>query len=283
MSPEELRDLADDIVANGLIEPITLTPDGLLLEGRNRAIACAMVGVEPRTVRHAGDPWLYSISKKARRRHMTIDQIAYVVAGLATRGLGSSPGRQGGGSRDGASFEAPSIAEAAAAAGVPKTAVESAKVVRDRGTEEEKAAVRSGKAKLRKTADTVRSRARPKAEGDPIDGVARALLAKFSGADAGWRTRADMARGVGCARSAMGGALDRLGSEIVKRRVGPHDDEYLIGEHSSGPDAGAASAAYQRAELGSLKTENERLRKEVARLTAENEQLRNELAEARRL
>ena len=55
MHPGELRELAADIKANGLHEPLTLTPDGLLLDGRNRMLACEMAGVEPATVVYAGD------------------------------------------------------------------------------------------------------------------------------------------------------------------------------------------------------------------------------------
>jgi hypothetical protein len=138
MSPAELRDLADGIAANGQHEPIALTPDGRLLEGRNRWLACAMAGVEPKTFVYDGDPWLYPISKNARRRHMTVDQIAMVVAELATRSRGerdreSNPSNEG--------FSRPTVAEVAKAASIPKTAVESAKVVRERGSEEQKAAV----------------------------------------------------------------------------------------------------------------------------------------------
>jgi hypothetical protein len=50
LKTEELRELADDIVANGLRDPVTLTPDGVLLDGRNRPSACGMVGVEPSTI-----------------------------------------------------------------------------------------------------------------------------------------------------------------------------------------------------------------------------------------
>jgi hypothetical protein len=39
MSQSDLRALADDIAAHGLHDPITLTPDGFLLDGRNRALA----------------------------------------------------------------------------------------------------------------------------------------------------------------------------------------------------------------------------------------------------
>ena len=71
MKPEELRELADDITANGLRDPVTLTPDGLLLDGRNRALACEMADVEPATTIFDGVPWLFSLSRNKHRRHMT--------------------------------------------------------------------------------------------------------------------------------------------------------------------------------------------------------------------
>jgi hypothetical protein len=99
---------------------------------------------------------------------------------------------------------------------------------------------------------------------------ARQLEDQFSGADAGWRTRKNMAKSLRCAPSAVAEALDRMGPEVAKRRVGALDDEYLIGEPASSPiGAASASAAYQRAEASSLKAENASLRKDVERLEAE--------------
>lgn len=49
MSAERLQALADDILENGLREPIILTPDGsTIIDGRDRLRACGVVGVEPR-------------------------------------------------------------------------------------------------------------------------------------------------------------------------------------------------------------------------------------------
>jgi hypothetical protein len=39
-----------------------LTPDGLSLDGRNRALACEMAGVEVATTSFNGHPWLFSPS-----------------------------------------------------------------------------------------------------------------------------------------------------------------------------------------------------------------------------
>ena len=161
MPPEALHELANDIAANGLHEPLTLTPDGRLLDGRNRALACEIAGVEPQTVVYDGDPALFSLSKNARRRHMSRDQIALVAARLATRGVGNPSFTIGSNEPIGPARQEPSNAEVAAAAGVPETSIKSAKTVLNDGAPEEIEAVKSGKAKLRPTADAIRARNKP--------------------------------------------------------------------------------------------------------------------------
>ena len=48
MLPEpELAELAESIRANGLRNPIVLTPDGLILDGRNRAAASSGQSSQP--------------------------------------------------------------------------------------------------------------------------------------------------------------------------------------------------------------------------------------------
>ena len=48
MLPEsELIELAESIAANGLRSAVVVTPDGLILDGRNRAAACKRAGVAP--------------------------------------------------------------------------------------------------------------------------------------------------------------------------------------------------------------------------------------------
>jgi hypothetical protein len=121
-----------------------------------------MAGIEPMTVTYDGNPELFSLSKNKHRRHMTVDQIAMVTVKLAKMTHG--------GDRRSENFktsnEGLKMAEAAAAAGVPKTAVESAKIVLKEGMPEEIKAVESGEALLRKTADQIRARKRATAEPD---------------------------------------------------------------------------------------------------------------------
>lgn len=83
MSDQELAELATDIRAHGLLEPIVLL-DGLVLDGRNRHRACELAGVEARTVEWdgSGDPAVWVISKNLRRRHLSTSQRAMVAGKL---------------------------------------------------------------------------------------------------------------------------------------------------------------------------------------------------------
>jgi hypothetical protein len=81
MTDEELADLAADIQANGLIHPIVVDKDGFLIDGRNRARACEIAGIEPATVLFEGDdPRAYVIAANIARRHMSKGQQAMAVA-----------------------------------------------------------------------------------------------------------------------------------------------------------------------------------------------------------
>ena len=46
-STDEMIDLADDITERGQLFPVTVTADGVLLDGRNRLAACGAAKVEP--------------------------------------------------------------------------------------------------------------------------------------------------------------------------------------------------------------------------------------------
>jgi hypothetical protein len=81
MTDEELANVAADIKANGLLHPIVVDKDGVLLDGRNRDRACEIAGIEPATVLFEGDdPRGYIIANNISRRHLTKGQQAMAVA-----------------------------------------------------------------------------------------------------------------------------------------------------------------------------------------------------------
>lgn len=72
LSEPELAELAESIKANGQRNPIVLTPDGLILDGRNRYAACQIVGVDPLCETYDGDDLAeYVIDCNSSRRHMS--------------------------------------------------------------------------------------------------------------------------------------------------------------------------------------------------------------------
>lgn len=82
MPEDELRALADDIAEHGQREPVVLL-DGLLLDGRNRARACAIAGLKPKTraldAKSCPSPTAYVLSVNEKRRHLTAAQRAVVA------------------------------------------------------------------------------------------------------------------------------------------------------------------------------------------------------------
>jgi len=102
-------ELREDIRDNGLRQPITLFA-GKILDGRNRAKACAELKIEPRFEYYDGpDPLGYVISLNLRRRHLNESQRGMVRARV--EGL-----RPQGGDRRSEGFKSPN--------GALKTAVE---------------------------------------------------------------------------------------------------------------------------------------------------------------
>ena len=83
LGQEELRELADDIRANGLQNPIVLL-DGKILDGRNRHAACKIAKVKPRFEEWTGrsSPVEWVISQNLMRRHLTASQRAVVAIDL---------------------------------------------------------------------------------------------------------------------------------------------------------------------------------------------------------
>jgi hypothetical protein len=82
MSESEFAGLVSDIKANGLTHPI-ITYLGMVLDGRNRLVACQQAGVEPRYSEFAGtdaDALSFVVSSNLHRRHLTSGQLAASAA-----------------------------------------------------------------------------------------------------------------------------------------------------------------------------------------------------------
>lgn len=83
-SAEDFDRLCEDMREKGQVKYITLTRDGKLLDGRSRLLACAKLGLEPKTtvLRNGITPLQYSISVNVARRQLTAGQKAAVAAEL---------------------------------------------------------------------------------------------------------------------------------------------------------------------------------------------------------
>lgn len=80
---DELEELRVDIEKNGLLDPV-IEFEEKILDGRNRATACMMLGIKPKTVPYTGnDPLGFVLSKNLTRRHLTESQRAAVAAEIA--------------------------------------------------------------------------------------------------------------------------------------------------------------------------------------------------------
>lgn len=94
LSEEELADLAADIKANGLLQPL-IVKDGVLIDGRNRREACQRAGVTPRVEELNGtDPVAYILATNVNRRHLTKGQRAMAVAKLYPEAEKTAPGKK---------------------------------------------------------------------------------------------------------------------------------------------------------------------------------------------
>jgi hypothetical protein len=105
MSETELQELADDVVKNGMVEPIVIwrkDGDSCLIDGRNRLDALALaglLGVDDKGSLYnvkssigsifcrvkggaGGDPYALAISLNAHRRHLTAEQKRDLIATL---------------------------------------------------------------------------------------------------------------------------------------------------------------------------------------------------------
>jgi ParB-like chromosome segregation protein Spo0J len=148
MSEAELDDLAASIAKEGQRLPIVFTSDGLLLDGRNRWIACDRAGVPQwTTIVQTDDPDALAWDLNNHRRHASEGERALAAARRANlpRGVKKAD----------ASNEA-SQADVAAQFGVSRSAVQRARTVLDHGTPEIVKAVTSGDLAVSLAAKAVR-------------------------------------------------------------------------------------------------------------------------------
>lgn len=81
MTDEEFRDLVEDIRTHGLLEPVWVDRDGLLIDGRHRVRACEELGIDCASRIYDGDdPIAFVVSLNLHRRHLTKGQLALSAA-----------------------------------------------------------------------------------------------------------------------------------------------------------------------------------------------------------
>jgi ParB-like chromosome segregation protein Spo0J len=144
LESDDLESLAEDIKQNGLHNDIVLF-EGKILDGRNRYIACELVGADPKFSEYNGNsPLAYVISLNLKRRHLDETQRAMVAARIAKLPVGSNQHAQ---------KCAPSQSEAANMLDVSRRSVQSAKKVQEQGVDELIDAVDQGLVAVSKAAD----------------------------------------------------------------------------------------------------------------------------------
>lgn len=148
LSDEEIESLADDIRANGLHEPIVVDSDDRIIDGRNRAAACKIAGVNPAIVAKDMDDretLAFVVSHNLKRRHLSESQRADVAAKMANIKVGDNQHKRGSANRPTHKDE-PVISQhhAAAMLNVSERSVRRAAKVHAKGSDELKAAVASG-------------------------------------------------------------------------------------------------------------------------------------------
>jgi len=245
MSDEELAELAADIRAHGLLEPIVLL-DGLVLDGRNRLRACAAAGVEPSFIEWdgSGDPAVWVISKNLKRRHLDTSQrgmVAHKLVGYHAAAAKERQREHGGTAPGKASLpanlreviEAPkhertATAEAARQLNVSPRTVEHAATVIERGIPELAAAVERGAVAVSAAAEATQLEPEEQRRvvelvetgvsgAEAIREVKRPHVANNSG-DNEWYTPPEF---IEAARLVMGSIdLDPASSEVANRTVG---------------------------------------------------------------
>ena len=223
MTDKDLQELAADIKANGQLEAATITPDGQLLDGRNRRDACAINDMELVTTVYDGDPVAYSLSKNKHRRHMDKTALAFVCAEMAKIKRGGDRGNQYAGGKVVNTTLAPdtnTIDEIAKSAGISRENVALAKAITDKGTADIIDLAKSKKVGLRAAADYVRHTPKEAQMADPS-------LIKRHGSGGRRAAKPDDARPVIRAILERGEPIER---QALKTQLGLTDQPLKIAE-----------------------------------------------------
>lgn len=163
---KELDALAEDIKTRGLKHPIILTRTGtedLILDGRNRAMACEIAGVDPVFIHFQGDEeelLKEVLTQNQHTRKTTASQSAIAVAkmyqGLLRRGRPKQSTRRKAKNDAARQKKGPvgpfsNLAEIAKNHGIGERTLKRANAVLEHGTDALAEAVREGKVDLRAT------------------------------------------------------------------------------------------------------------------------------------
>jgi len=206
MNSDELRALADDIEAHGLLVPIVIHEE-MVLDGRNRLAACGLVDVEPSFVQWIGDsdPTAWVVSQNLHRRHLTESQRAMVASKMATLRPGKPVNR---------SIDPFTQSDAANLLNVSVPSVKRARTVLNEGIPELAAAVDAGEVPVSKAALIAKA---PSEEQGGLLEVARTPHVARNTGDNEWYTPFDY---LDAARGVLGTIdLDPASSEVANQSV----------------------------------------------------------------
>jgi len=156
---DELQALADDISECGQLQPIMLH-EGLILDGRNRYLACQMAEIEPEFVDYDGtNPLGFVLSSNLHRRHLSVSQLAMVAEKIQNMRQGERTDLQ-----PSATLHKVSRRDAAALLGVSERSVAKAAAVLAHGSLKLVEAVESGDISVSRAEAQLRSEQKPKLE-----------------------------------------------------------------------------------------------------------------------
>ena len=141
----ELKELANDIAANGLQTPISLY-EGKILDGRNRFRACEIASVAAKFEEYTGgDALAFVMSHNLHRRHLNPSQLAMVGAKWAKLKVGHVNTQRVGPPIGGPTTETKTRDEASKLLGVGTSSIDRAKQIITKGANGLADAVESGK------------------------------------------------------------------------------------------------------------------------------------------